>query len=82
MWRALVPTNMECFFLDNREGKRPFGRSRRRCDNNIKTDIKPLNAELNPICPSLALVGAHHILHVSRVMVKGRVVRYGPDLSV
>ena len=28
--------------------------------------INTLNAELNPICPLLALSGAHHILHVSR----------------
>jgi len=28
--------------------------------------FNPLNAELNPICPLLALFGAHHILHVSR----------------
>ena len=32
--------------------------------------INPLNAELNPICHLLALLGAHHILHVSRVKVK------------
>jgi hypothetical protein len=31
--------------------------------------INPLNAELNPICHLLALLGAHHILHVSRVRV-------------
>jgi len=31
--------------------------------------INPLNAELNPICPLLALL-AHHILHVSRMSVK------------
>ena len=31
--------------------------------------INPLNAELNPICHLLALVGSHHILHVSRVRV-------------
>jgi hypothetical protein len=31
--------------------------------------IKPLNAELNPICHLLALLGAHHIFHVSRVRV-------------
>ena len=31
----------------------------------------PLNAELNPICHLLALIGAHHILHVSRIRVKG-----------
>jgi len=29
----------------------------------------PLNAELNPICPLLALFGARHILHVSRIRV-------------
>jgi len=29
-----------------------------------------LNAELNPICHLLALLCAHHILHVSRVRVK------------
>jgi hypothetical protein len=30
-----------------------------------------LDAELNPICHLLALLGAHHILHVSRIRVKG-----------
>ena len=34
-----------------------------------KTNINPLNAELNPICHLLALLGAHHILHVSRIRV-------------
>jgi len=29
-----------------------------------------LNSELNPICHLLALLGAHHILHVSRIRVK------------
>ena len=28
--------------------------------------INPLNVELNPICHLLALLGTHHILHVSR----------------
>jgi hypothetical protein len=32
--------------------------------------INPLNAELNPICHFLALLAAHHILHISRIMVK------------
>jgi hypothetical protein len=32
--------------------------------------INPLNAELNPICHLLALLGAHHILHVCRIRVK------------
>ena len=33
-------------------------------------DINPLNPELNPICYLLALLGAHHFLHVSRIRVK------------
>ena len=32
--------------------------------------FNPLNAELNPICYLLALLGAHHFLHVSRISVK------------
>jgi len=35
-----------------------------------KDEINPLNAELNPICHLLALLGAHHILHISRIRVK------------
>ena len=31
--------------------------------------LNPLNAELNPIFHLLALVGAHHILYVSRIRV-------------
>jgi hypothetical protein len=31
--------------------------------------FNPLNTELNPICRLLALLGAHHILHVSRIRV-------------
>ena len=32
--------------------------------------INPLNPELNSICYLLALLGAHHFLHVSRIRVK------------
>ena len=31
--------------------------------------IHPLNAKLNPMCHLLALLGGHHILHVSRIGV-------------
>jgi hypothetical protein len=31
--------------------------------------FNPLNTKLNPICHLLALVGVHHILHVSNVRV-------------
>jgi len=33
----------------------------------VVVNINPLIAELNPICHLLALFGAHHILHVSRI---------------
>jgi len=36
----------------------------------IFTSINPLNAELNPICHLLALLGAHHNFHVSGLRVK------------
>ena len=31
--------------------------------------VNPLNSELNPTCHLLALLEAHHILHVSRIRV-------------
>jgi len=31
--------------------------------------INPATAELNPICHLLALLGAHHIFHVSRIRI-------------
>jgi len=34
------------------------------------TPFNPLNTELNPICHLLALLGTHHIHHVSRIGVK------------
>ena len=37
--------------------------------------INPLNAELNPICYLLALLGPHHFLHVSRIRVKSLTLR-------
>ena len=32
-------------------------------------EVTPLNAELNPICHLLALLGAHHIVHVGTIRV-------------
>ena len=37
--------------------------------------LNPLNPELNPICYLLALIGAHHFLHVSRLRVKSLTFR-------
>ena len=34
--------------------------------------FNPLNAELNPICHLLALIGAHHIFHVSGLRVNAQ----------
>jgi len=31
----------------------------------VSSLINPLNSELNPICHLLALLGSHHIFHVS-----------------
>ena len=38
--------------------------------------LNPLNAELNPICYLLALLGAHHFLHVSRIRVNKNAEAY------
>jgi len=39
--------------------------------NKLKSILSvPSNAELNPICHLLALLGAHHICHVSGLRVK------------
>jgi hypothetical protein len=32
--------------------------------------VNPLNSQFDPICHLLALLGAHHILHVSRIRIK------------
>ena len=37
--------------------------------------LNPLNAEINTICHLLALLGAHHILHVSRIWVNIKILR-------
>jgi len=41
----------------------------------IQQELTPLNAELNPICHLLALLGVHHFLHVSRIRVKSLTLR-------
>ena len=42
----------------------------RRFGTTYRSPINPLNAELNPSCHLLAFLGAHHILHISRIRVK------------
>jgi len=33
------------------------------------SSFNPLNTELHPTCHLLALLGAHHILHISRISI-------------
>jgi hypothetical protein len=44
------------------------------------TNFNTLNAELNPTCHLLALLGAHHILHVSRISVRQCRVQFARDV--
>jgi hypothetical protein len=39
-------------------------------------EVNPLNAKLNLICHLLALLGAHPVLHISRIRVKETVELY------
>jgi hypothetical protein len=39
----------------------------------FNSGFKGLNVQLNPICHLLALLGASHILHVSRIRVKANI---------
>jgi hypothetical protein len=45
------------------------------CGPYLTKNINPLNAELNPTCHLLELLGAHHVLHVSRIRVKDAVYK-------
>ena len=49
-----------------------FGYLRQGGNSNV---INTLNAELNTICYLLALLGAHHFFHVSRIRVKSLTLR-------
>jgi len=53
-------------YSETPESSRPT--TRRHAPQDSKSFI-PLNAEFNPICHLLALLGAHHILHVSGARV-------------
>jgi len=59
--------------FENRVLTRIFGSKRDKVTGEWRKlhneELNPLNAKLNPICHMLALLGAHHILHISRVRV-------------
>jgi len=62
------------FGLNNFHSKKNTARYYHKCTAGIEM-INPLNPELNPICYLLALLGAHHFLHVSRIRVKSLTFR-------
>ena len=63
-WRALVNTVMN-FRIPKKKKNQKFNGQR-----TAYFVLNPLNAELNPIRHLLALVGARHFVHVSRIRVK------------
>jgi hypothetical protein len=56
---VLVPNKLLSTLFPNTHGPR----------RSLSVYVDPLNAELKPICHLLVLLGAHHILHVSRIRV-------------
>ena len=52
-----------------------YAKMNTKCNYTHVDSINTLNAELNPICYLLALLGAHHFLHVSRIRVKSLTLR-------
>jgi len=69
----VTPANaIQLFAISGRISKIPDSNLDRQIGslNCIYVLFNPLNAELNPICHLLALLGAHHILHISRIRVK------------
>jgi len=64
-YHFLVPIVLKSGSLNFLETSRPA----KACIG-IALPFNTLNAELNPICYLLALLGAHHFLHVSRIRVK------------
>ena len=84
-WKKEVQTTLDRFFTSLAKRQGPATEEEKTyCTLNklwkfgrriVKTlciyfQFNPLNPELNPICYLLALLGAHHFLHVSRTRVK------------
>ena len=46
--------------------------------NTGQPSFNPLNSELNPHCHLVVLLGAHHIIHVSRIRVNERLKEQPP----
>ena len=67
--RKQKPEDDHCKNTENHQNS-PKQEKTTACNLTHRRGINPLNAELNPICYLLALLGAHHFLHVSRIRVK------------
>ena len=75
-WQVYRIENNLHVLEDNRRGTTQYFLRPRNCRNrNMSWRINPLNPELNPVCHLLALLGAHHFLHVSRIRVKSLTLR-------
>jgi hypothetical protein len=64
---------MARFVLNSKQSALPLDQKFIRCLDKLliwESVVKSLNAELNPIYQLLTLLGARHILHVSRIRVK------------
>jgi len=65
---------MAMFIREHKLGRTPSKSDRATIEkitrDRIEIDVNPLNTELNPICYLLALLGAHHFLHLSRIRVQ------------
>ena len=75
----IISDNYDCQFLSSVLSYKhsPIIRSRhtrrgvaQELKNNSRETIDPSNAELNPICHLLTLLGTHHIFHISVLRVK------------
>ena len=58
---TFLQTDRHCGLIETEAGKSDLAKHAR---------VNHLNAELNPTCHLLVLLGAHHILYFSRVKVK------------
>ena len=70
---GICPTTEEKATKNLSQGKKNLSQVKKNLSQStVYIAINPLNAELNSICHLLALLGAHPILHVSRIRVKIR----------
>jgi len=79
LWPWPIATQYRILFISNIEHRN--GRSivkwcaTPRPVSSVSLQFNPLNAELNPICYLLALLGTHHFLHISSIRVKSLTLR-------